>query len=102
MRSLIAVVVTIVASVPVALQGWGLDVHRQITRRALDNLPAELRQFFAPHREFVAEHSVDPDMWRVVGLRGELGDEEPNHFLDIDGLDDVRPFRNVPREWAAY
>ena len=102
MRTVIAVVVSLVVSIPVSLQGWGLDVHRQITRRALENLPPELRQFFAPHREFVVEHSVDPDMWRVVGLRGDRGDEEPNHFLDIDGLDDVRPFRNVPREWNVY
>jgi alkylated DNA nucleotide flippase Atl1 len=41
-------------------------------------------------------------MWRILGLRGELGVEDPNHFLDIDGLDDPRPFRNVPREWDAF
>jgi hypothetical protein len=102
MRAVIAVAVTLVLSVPVSLQGWGIEVHRQITRRAIDHLPAELRPFYAAHREFIAEHSVDPDLWRVVNLRGALGDEDPNHFLDIDGLDDPRPFSNVPREWAAY
>lgn len=102
MRTVITAVALLFLLAPVPLQGWGVDAHRYITRRALDNLPPELRPFFASHREFIAEHSVDPDMWRAVGLRGELGEEDPNHFLDIDGLDDVRPFANVPRDWKAY
>jgi hypothetical protein len=102
MRTLIAAVVTLLLLAPVPLQGWGVDVHRQITGRALDNLPPELRPFYATHREFIVEHSVDPDMWRAVGLRGELGEEDPNHFLDIDGLDDVRPFANVPRDLKVF
>ena len=93
-------VLFIVASPPV--QAWGFGVHRFITRRALDGLPNELKPFFAAEREFIGEHSVDPDLWRLLSLRGTLGDEDPNHFLDIDGLDDVRPFKNVPREWDAY
>ena len=102
MRTMITIAAAMLLTVPVTLQGWGVDVHRQITRRAIDNLPPVLRSFYAERREFVVEHSVDPDMWRVVGLRGDLGDEDPNHFLDIDGLDDVRPFKNVPRQWDAY
>ena len=54
------------------------------------DLPAPLRQFYAPHRAFVVEHSIDPDMWRTVGLRGEAGPEDPNHFLDIDDLGRTR------------
>jgi alkylated DNA nucleotide flippase Atl1 len=102
MRTVIAAVVTLFLFAAVPLQGWGFDVHRYITRRALENLPPELRPFFAVQREFIVEHSVDPDLWRAVGLRGELGEEDPNHFLDLDGLDDARPFANVPREWQAY
>jgi hypothetical protein len=85
-----------------SIDAWGLDVHRFLTRRAIDGLPAELRPFFLPHRDFIGEHSTDPDLWRVMGLRGELGDEDPNHFLDIDGLDEAAPFKGVPREWNAY
>lgn len=87
---------------PVALSAWGMDVHRLITTRAVDALPAPLQVYFAERRAFVIEHSADPDLWRVVGLKGERGDEDPNHFLDIDGLDDRRPFSHVPREWDAY
>lgn len=87
---------------PVVVSGWGFDVHRWITERAVDGLPAELKPYFAERRAFVAEHSVDPDLWRVVNLSSPRGEEDPNHFLDIDGLDEPRPFTNVPRTWEAY
>jgi hypothetical protein len=83
-------------------RAWGMDVHRRLTARAIEGLPAPLRAFFMARREFVVEHSVDPDLWRIVELRGARGAEDPNHFLDIDGLDEPAPFTNVPREWAAY
>jgi hypothetical protein len=38
----------------------------------------------------------------VADLRGALGDEPPNHFLDIDDLGEPPPFTNVPREWDAF
>jgi len=95
-------VVALLLLVPVSLDGWGMEVHRQITARAIDGLPADIRPFFEAQRGFIVAHSVDPDLWRVVELRGELGPEEPNHFLDIDGLDEPRPFTNVPRDWTAY
>jgi hypothetical protein len=103
MRALAAALIVLAVLIaPVPLGAWGMEVHRRITARALDGLPEELRPFFAVEREFVIEHSVDPDLWRIVGLRGDRGDEDPNHFIDIDGLDDPRPFTNVPREWEAY
>ena len=44
MRTVIAAVATLFLLAPVPLQGWGVDAHRYITRRALDHLPPELRQ----------------------------------------------------------
>ncbi|HET9370313.1 MAG TPA: hypothetical protein VFO19_08695 [Vicinamibacterales bacterium] len=90
------------ALVPAPVQGWGLDVHRYLMRRAIDNMPGDLRPFLTQEREFIGEHVADPDLWRIVGLRTDLGDEDPNHFLDIDGLDEPPPFHGVPREWHAY
>lgn len=87
---------------PARVQAWGMDVHRFITGRALDGLPAELRPFYAEQRAFIVEHSVDPDLWRLVDLSGERGPEDANHFLDIDGLDEPPPFGGVPRDWQTY
>ena len=104
MRHLVAGLAAIaaLATWAVPLDGWGMEVHRRITARALDGLPAAIKPFFEEQRALIVEHSVDPDLWRVVGLQTDLGEEDPNHFLDIDGLDEPRPFTNVPREWKAY
>ena len=75
---LAAALAAIVLGVPVSLRGWGMDVHRLITKRAIENLPDEMRPFYLQRAEFVAEHSADPDLWRVVGLKGEMGDEDPS------------------------
>lgn len=92
----------LVALWPVRPEAWGMEIHRLITGRVLDGLPAPLRQFYAGHRAFVVEHSVDPDLWRNVDLRGAMGNEEPNHFLDIDDLDEPAPFLGVPRDWKLF
>lgn len=87
---------------PAGLSAWGMEVHRLVTARALAGLPTEMKPFYAARSAFISEHAVDPDLWRIVGLKGDRGDEDPNHFLDMDGLDEPRPFTNVPREWDAY
>ncbi len=87
---------------PASIGAWGMDVHRMLTRRAIDGLPLEIRPFFQSQRDFIGEHSADPDLWRVVGLRNERGAEDPNHYLDIDGLGEPPPFRGVPHDWTAY
>lgn len=98
----VAAVLAAAALWPVSTDAWGMQVHRLITGLAIDGLPMPLRSVYASQRAFVVEHAVDPDLWRVVGLRGDLGPEDPNHFLDIDGLGEPAPFAGVPREWDAY
>ena len=103
MRRLAAILVLlIVVAAPASTGAWGLDVHRMITRRAIQGLPPAIRPFFLSRIEFIVERSVDPDLWRIVNLKTERGEEDPNHFLDIDGLDEPRPFTGVPRDWDAY
>lgn len=103
MRVLILAVVLVAFAIPsTSTQAWGLAVHRRITARALEGLPVEIRGFFLRERDFIVERSVDPDLWRIVDLRGSLGQEPPNHFLDIDDLGEPAPYTNVPREWDAF
>jgi len=88
---------------PVTTGAWGMDVHRLITERALDGMPTEIKSFFAVERAFITEHSVDPDLWRIMDLRGDRGEEPPNHFLDMDFEEGSKPpFLNIPREYDAY
>jgi hypothetical protein len=98
MLALIAAFVLLVT--PHSVRAWGMDVHRWLTRQALDGLPGELKPFFAMKRDLIVEHAVDPDLWRVVGLKTDVGAEDPNHFFDVDDLGERPPFANVPRTWA--
>jgi hypothetical protein len=102
MRALLAACVAAwVLAAPAPAQAWGLEVHRLLTLRVIDGLPSQLKPFFAEQRDFISEHSVDPDLWRVVDLRTEVGNENPNHFFNIDALDQPAPFERVPRSWDA-
>jgi hypothetical protein len=83
------------------VSAWGMDVHRMITRRAIDGLPPEMKPFFQAKADFIVEHCVEPDLWVVAGLSGKLGNEAPNHFLDYDGFKEPFPFKGVPHEWGA-
>ncbi len=95
------VTAVLVLQQPVAVSAWGMDVHRAITRRAIEGLPAPLKAYFVQKIDFISEHSVDPDLWRVAGLTSSFGEEDPNHFLDMDGFDEPAPFSGIPREWSA-
>lgn len=94
MKNRIIVTVVLCALLaPHSLQAWGLDVHRLVTGRAIDLLPATIRPFYEKHRNFIVEHSVDPDLWRNVGFT-----EEPSrHYLDLDSYG-AYPFRELPRD----
>jgi len=77
-------------------RAWGFEVHRFVTARAIDLLPAALRPFFEKHRAFVTEHAIDPDLWRNVGF----SEEPPRHFLDLDAYGQP-PFAALPRDYNA-
>ena len=53
---------------------WGWETHRYINEKAVDHLPAEM-SFFQDHRQFLREHSVDPDTDPLPGFY---------HYMDID------------------
>jgi hypothetical protein len=71
---------------------WGGDSHRDVTRLAVPLLPPELRPFFEANLDFIAERSVDPDLWRTAGFN----EEPPRHFIDLDAYG-AYPFPDLPR-----
>ncbi len=82
--------------VPSELAAWGLDVHRFIVDRAIRDLPDRMRPFYDEHRSFIVEHSIDPDLWRQVGMPGE----GPRHYLNLDAYGEF-PFPRLPRDRDA-
>jgi hypothetical protein len=77
---------------PAAGEAWGFVAHRLVHLRAIVTLPFELRPFFEANAAYLAEHSIDPDLWRAAGKP----DEGPNHFLDLDA------FGDIPRSEAEH
>ena len=53
---------------------WGWNAHRYINENAVDYLPAEM-SFFQDHRQYLRDHSVDPDTDPLPGYY---------HYMDID------------------
>jgi hypothetical protein len=70
---------------------WGFRGHRMLTRKATATLPPEL-EVFRGNAEYLAEHAVDPDLWRETDRL-----EAPNHFVDLDGFG-AWPFPEVQRD----
>lgn len=95
MRQISAVLLAVtVVLAPKPAAAWGLDVHRFITARAIALLPAEIRPFFEKYGAQVAEHSIDPDLWRVAGWE----EEPPRHFVDMDAYGPY-PFKELPHDF---
>jgi hypothetical protein len=55
-------------------KNWGWDVHGYINEHAVDYLPNEM-SFFQDHRNYLQQHSVDPDTDPLPGYY---------HYIDID------------------
>jgi predicted AlkP superfamily phosphohydrolase/phosphomutase len=86
-----AAALVVAAAAPPAAEPWGFAGHRLVNRRAAALLPPPLRALFAGNAAYLAEHSVDPDLWRAAGA----ANEGPNHFLDLDAFGSP-PFAAVP------
>jgi hypothetical protein len=70
---------------------WGWTSHRFINDAAVDRLPAEM-SFFQDHRDYLTEHSVDPD---------QSSDPNPGyyHYIDIDHYDEFFT-GEMPHTWT--
>lgn len=79
---------------PRAATAWSFELHREITARAIAMLPADIAPFFEAHRDYLIEHSIDPDLWRNAGFT----DEPPRHYLDLDAYGEY-PFADLPRDF---
>jgi hypothetical protein len=94
MRKAIVVAVAALLAVPQPAAAWGFDAHRFIMARAISLLPAEIRPFFDRHKDSIADHAIDPDLWiHIGGYRLE----QPHHFVDLDAYG-AYPFKDLPHE----
>jgi len=83
----------LIVSFPQPTYAWGYAGHRIINDAAIDAMPPEVTAFFKAHRQYLVEHSSDPDL---AAEDNEV--EARNHYIDLDLLDEP-PFKNIPHDW---
>ncbi len=74
----------------VLLARWGWGSHRFINDAAVDHLPPEM-VFFQDHRDFLSDHSTDPDIDNLPGYY---------HYIDIDDYPEFFSGQ-LPNEWQT-
>lgn len=95
---LAAFLIPLALAAPREAAAWGFTAHRLTERRAIAGLPpGPLKDLMANNVEWVAEHAVDPDLWRTTGVPNEF----PAHFLDMDSFG-TYPFPNIPLVEAEH
>ncbi len=70
------------------LFGWGAWGHKHINKASVFSLPAEMRNFYYNHIDFITEGSVVPDL-----RRGVLNDktEGPRHYINLEEFKNINP-----------
>lgn len=72
---------------------WGFKAHRTINKNAIETLPLSIKPFFSSYKDFLIEHSIDPDIWRK-----EYPETSGFHYIDIDMYGDY-PYSQLPRDF---
>jgi hypothetical protein len=83
------------ANLPVPGLAWGERGHKLINAAAVEGLPEPLRSYFLARREYLVEHSMDPDSLARVDAA-----ERPHHYTELDA-DDSFPFLNLQRQFVV-
>lgn len=96
-RATAALLLVALLGLPTPSAAWGFAAHRWLNRNAVATLPGPLRALFAANADYLAEHSIDPDLWRAAGDEAE----GPNHYLDLDAFG-AYPFDAIPRDEAEH
>lgn len=73
---------------PNSAQGWWVEGHSRIADAASKILPPELPAFFRTAGKDLGHLAGDPDRWKNKDLPFLRAAESPEHFLDLEYLDD--------------
>lgn len=70
--------------------GWWSGGHETVAEAAAARLPDELPAFYRNGGKHLAHFAVDPDRWKNREMTFLRREEEGNHFLDLEDLDDKK------------
>ena len=72
---------------------WGPTAHRTVNNYAIETLPPEMRHFFEVNRQFLIEHSNDPEDW----IRKDPY-ERKRHYIYLDKYGTF-PYLDLPHSF---
>jgi hypothetical protein len=74
---------------------WGRNGNKLVVNKAIDTLPAEIREFFESNRALLSQHVTDP-----LDSIARVASERHNHFLYLDKYGRF-PYDGLPRNYKS-
>src|SRR4051812_25703899 len=97
MRKTVARIVAISALViliPTIAITWGNEGHTMINRVAAQKVTADMPQFLKNSSDQLAFLGPEPDRWREKSESTLKYAQEPEHFMDMEMVDWMKPLPN--------
>src|SRR6266849_10142559 len=91
----LALLLGVLAMLPLVKAGWGVNASRLIVNKAVDTLPGDLRPFYEANRGYLMQHVNDP----LEQLAKSPADKK-NHFIRLDHYGQF-PYTNLPRDYKS-
>ena len=91
----LALLLGVLAVLPLVTAGWGVTASRLIVNKAVDTLPGELRPFYEANRGYLMQHVNDP----LEQLAKSPADKK-NHFIRLDHYGQF-PYTSLPRDYKS-
>ena len=94
-RSLVLPALGIFLVFPYGARAWGRNGNKLVVNKAIDTLPADIRDFFESNRALLSQHVTDP-----LDSIAKVAAERHNHFLYLDKYGRF-PYDALPRSYKA-
>ena len=94
-RLALVVAATCSLATPQGAWAWGRNGNKLVVNKAIDTLPAEIREFFESNRALLSQHVTDP-----LDSIAKVASERHNHFLYLDKYGRF-PYDGLPRNYKA-
>jgi hypothetical protein len=94
-RVALVLAATFALSSPQGAWAWGRNGNKLVVNKAIDTLPADIREFFESNRALLSQHVTDP-----LDSIAKMASERHNHFLYLDKYGRF-PYDGLPRSYKA-
>ena len=94
-RLALVLAATFALASPQGAWAWGRNGNKLVVNKAIDTLPADIREFFESNRALLSQHVTDP-----LDSIAKIASERHNHFLYLDKYGRF-PYDGLPRSYKA-